>query len=88
MMGTSAGGAPEAPADEAVFADIFEAAPYGMGLLHGPSSLVVLANRALLDLIGRPREEVLGRSLTELGFLDHEYRPGATFRVALPVAAS
>jgi PAS domain S-box-containing protein len=59
---------------ESRFSVAFQASPVFISILRVSDQKYVLANDALLNWLGCPREEVLGRTSAELGMWDHEER--------------
>jgi PAS domain S-box-containing protein len=60
---------------ETKFRTIFESTPFGLALSALPDSVLVDVNDAWLDLFGFQKEEVIGKTTSELGiFLDEEAR--------------
>lgn len=56
---------------EARFSTIFRSSPLGIGLSRFSDAKFVEVNQALLEIVGRPREEVIGRTSIELGLFLH-----------------
>lgn len=56
---------------EARFSTIFRSSPLGIGLSRYSDAKFVEVNEALLGLIGRSREEVIGKTSIELGLFLH-----------------
>jgi diguanylate cyclase (GGDEF)-like protein/PAS domain S-box-containing protein len=54
------------------FAAAFSAAPSGLIISTLPDGRIIDANDAFLSLVGRPREQVIGRTGIELGLTDAE----------------
>ncbi len=54
-------------ASEATFSAIFEQSPLAMALTMMPEGVTVRVNRAFEDLLGFPREKLLGRTSLDLG---------------------
>ena len=68
---------------------LFEQAPIAIAIFKGPDAVFELANKRALEIIGKTREEVIGRKLVEVlpelkeqGYLDiikKVYNSGETF---------
>jgi PAS domain S-box-containing protein len=59
---------------EQSFAAVFEASPFAMSLTEMPSARVLRVNRAFEELLGFPRDELVGRTSPDLGITDPDSR--------------